>query len=45
MIVTIVAADTCDSHVYVVTIGCEGHFVFIRIFHDVKTDYDQIIDN
>ena len=45
MIVTVMAADTSDSHMYVVTIGREGHFVFIGILHNAKTDYDQIIDN
>ena len=44
VIVIIVAADTSDSHMYVVTIGREGHFIFVGILHNVKTDYDQIID-
>ena len=44
VIVTIMVADTSDSHMYIVTIGREGHFVFVGILHNVKTDYDQIID-
>ena len=39
VIAIIITADTCDNHIDVITVGCEGHFIFVGMLHNVKTDY------